>query len=181
MSERYQFECPNCSASNGVELRQAGQSIRCRGCQAAIEVPTLRGLKRSRAAAPEVAGTSPRRRKITIGGRALFIVGLLVVLIGLTTGTTLWVTAAQLRTEPPHAEIDEWNRAYSQWIDRQTAAEFWKTWLDEVISLPPGQWRESEVAANRQAARQRRRVGTWFLGAIPVGLAAMVAATFLRR
>jgi hypothetical protein len=182
MPDRFSLPCPNCAASNAVETQQAGETISCAQCHQAIEVPTLRGL---RLLSP-VANSSAARRPPSNAGQFLvsrmtFALGLVLLLLGAVVGGALWYSTSQLETEPSQAEIDQLNSEIFASIDRSNVTEFWTTWHDQIIALPPGTYRLSKFAENRQIARTRRLVGLWFFGLVPLGVAAMIGSAFIRK
>ena len=181
MADRFALPCPSCSATNEVDSRQAGRSIACIKCQASVEVPTLRGLRQLQAIVDPNRKNQKASADSSVMSRAVFAIGFVALLIGLVTGGGFWYYASILRTQPPQAEIDKLNAAFFAKLDAESLPEFWKTWQEDVIALPPGQWRESTFAANRKLARQRRFVGNIFFGLVPLGLAAMIGSAFIRK
>ena len=101
--------------------------------------------------------------------------------IGLTVGGGMFYWAAQLQTEPPQETIDKMNAEIFSTIDRNSLTEFWQTWNMQIMARPPGRFSESQWADNRRVARTRRTIGTWFLGLVPLGVAAMIGSAFIRK
>ncbi len=182
MADRFSLPCPRCTASNEVETRQAGETISCAQCQQAIEIPTLRGL---RLLHPIAIGTTARRPSAGAGqflvSRVTFALGLVLLIVGLAGGGGLWYSAAQLETEPSQSEIDQLNAEIFASIDQSNVTEFWNTWHEQIIALPPGTYQPSEFAVNRQTARTRQTVGLWFFGLVPLGVAALIGSAFIRK
>ncbi len=181
MADRYALTCPSCSAINEVDLRQAGESIACVKCQTSVEVPTLRGFRQLQPLGDQNGNRRKASSGSTVVARATFVAGFVALLIGLGTGGGFWYFASILRTQPPQAEIDKMNAAFFARLDGENLPEFWKTWQEDVIGLPPSQWRESGFAANRKLARQRRLAGNLFFALVPLGLAAMIGSAFIRK
>ena len=182
MADRFRLPCPNCGSANEVELRQAGESIACAQCRHEIEVPTLRHLRQMQS----IVTTMDARQRSTGAGqflvsRATFALGLIVLCIGLSVGGGLYYSAAQLKTIPPNDEIDKMNADVFAGIDRNSLTEFWKTWHEQIIAHPPATFKESIWAENRRIARTRRTIGNWFLGLVPLGVAALVGSAFIRK
>lgn len=182
MADRFNLPCPHCAATNPVERRHAGQSIDCRQCGQSIEVPTLRGLQQL---SPAAAGPSAKSASSGAGqfllSRVTFVIGLVAVFIGGAVGGGLWYSAAQLVTHPEQAALDKQRDENNALIDKSSVTEFWRIWHEEIIARPPGTFRPSPFAVNRQIARTRQRIGIWFFGLIPLGIAAMVGSAFIRR
>jgi hypothetical protein len=180
MADRFDLACPRCSATTAVESRQAGETITCWSCREPFEIPTLRGLRQLN---PAPLATAEQRQPSTsppVLSRATFAAGFLATVVGLVAGAALYFSAAQLRTQPPAADIAKFNAQLFSRIDRQSLPEFWQTWNEDVIGHPPGQWRESTFAFNRQQVRSRHLLGNIFFGVAALGLATMIGSRFIR-
>jgi hypothetical protein len=181
MADRFRLPCPNCSTANEVDQRQAGQSIVCLQCRSTIEVPTLRGLRQLQTAEPPKDQKSKRQSEGPfVVSRLTFAAGLLTLVIGLGVGAGLWYAAGQLETEPPAETAHRLDEVYSA-IDRETLTQFWVTWHEQVLTRPPGEYQESRWAENRRIARRQRRLGTIFLGLMPLGAAIMFGSAYIRK
>jgi hypothetical protein len=181
MADRFRLPCPSCSALNDVDQRQAGQTIACVQCRTKIEVPTLRGLRQLQVAEPagEKKSQPPAGGQFVVS-RLTFAAGLLLLVAGLAAGGGLWYAAGQLETEPPTATAERLNEVYSA-IDRETVTQFWTTWHEQILSRPPTEFQESRWAENRTIARRQGRLGTIFLGLVPLGAAMMIGSAFIRK
>lgn len=182
MADRFSLNCPRCAASNEVDMRQAGETLSCAQCQHAIEIPTLRGLRLLNPVATRTsASRSPTGAGQFLVSRTTFALGLVLLFIGLAAGGGLWYSASQLETEPSQAEIEQTNAQIFENIDRSNVTQFWKTWHEQIIALPPGTYRPSKFAENRRLARNRRTTGLWFFGLVPLGVATMIGSAFIRK
>jgi hypothetical protein len=181
MANRFRLPCPSCSATNEVDPRQAGGTISCFQCGKPVEIPTLRVLRQLQTVEPSAPGKSKKSGTGQfVVSRLTFVVGLLIVLIGLGVGIACWIAAGQLETEPPAAAADRLKQAMSA-IDRESPTQFWATWNDQVLAHPPAEFQESRWAENRRIARRQKTLGTIFLGLVPLGIATLLASAFIRK
>lgn len=187
MRDRFRLPCPHCSSINQVDLRQAGESTTCHQCRKTIEIPTMRGLRQLEPVDLEPVGSAtPRRSSGSSTGqflksRILFAAGFVACFCGLVAGGGFWIAARQLETQPPAEEVAEVSAQISSAIDQLSLTEFWQMWHEQIIARPPGQFRESIWAINRQTARDRMTAAYAFLGLVPLGLSAMIGSAFLRQ
>jgi hypothetical protein len=162
-------------------MRMAGQSITCTQCRAEIEVPTMRGLRNLAPQGHDAATRRAAPSESRFLARGIFVVGLLLVIAGGAIGGGIWFSVRGYETEPSREELERANAAFFAQIDRESAVEFWRTWQTEIIGLPPGQWRESQYAANRRIIKARVRIAQLALALVPIGLAAMIGSAFVRK
>lgn len=89
--------------------------------------------------------------------------------------------ARKFPTQLPQSEIDAVNRGSFAKIDAADLSEFWGIWHNEVLAHAPGKWIESGFVKNRRAARFRQGLAVGFFTVAGLGLAAMIASSFVKR
>ena len=166
---RYLLSC-TCGQSVPVELRQAGEKVRC-ACGATLDVPPLRELRRLPASVTTDAVAAASSRW---GVRQGAIAASLIVAILLAIASALsWYTEPTLPRFDPAART----RIVEENLARLTPVAAWRLWVDSILPLSRSGLREYEYpeadAIRQHIARRRFNEATMLIGA---GIFATVAA-----
>jgi hypothetical protein len=150
-----------------IEASQAGGQVACR-CGAALEVPSLRGIRSLEA----FTETPPPRRLAWNPTRGVvFAIGLVIVVVGLLVAAAGGVGRARVQIwELPAEELDQELAG----LDQASPAEAWRHWVDMRDNglgpyfLPP-----------KYAALDLRKRLTWLLtaGLIVAAVGAAIAGS----
>jgi hypothetical protein len=122
MSSRYKLPC-DCGESTVVDVRQAGETVRCT-CGRALGVPTLRQLRQLEGADDRAARIPTRTWTLQQG--LLFASGLLVAAIAAGSSAYLLLRISRLDTNQPDVSSVRFERE----IDSFTPPETWLIWKE---------------------------------------------------
>lgn len=115
----YLLPCPACSKPQTVSLAQAGDTVRCGDCDAAVEIPTMRELKALPVA--EAASNVGKSNWNVVRGW-LFVAGAVVAGLAVLAHFQIEPQRQALDTQQP--EFEEINFS----LDRLSLEEAWKAW-----------------------------------------------------
>lgn len=172
---KYLFPCSECGTNHKIDIAQAGQRITC-ACGAALEVPTMRGIRQLEVAEPTGGETadkpawSPRLGAAFVGGVALMVLGLIVVGMGVI-GWSRLVVPDPVAYDPRHTD---------EMLESLSPMATFELWEDvKKAGLGPYQ-KPAYLMANEAKTKL-----TWILvsGGIvtAVGLIVVVGATMAGR
>ncbi|MCE9555076.1 MAG: hypothetical protein K8T91_17125 [Planctomycetes bacterium] len=172
MAIRYEITC-RCGRKTPVEARQAGEQITC-SCGSLIDVPTLRGL----ASLPQIQQREPSRSGWTRTQGICFVVGIVVMAIGLGAGWRFW----SLSNRPAEVlKFDQVAHDLSGRVDRLTPSEsltYWRMYRDQPSGMLTG---EQRVQAG-DPGNKHYRMMMWGAGAVAfVGFAILICGLIAGR
>lgn len=178
MSQRFQLPCPQCQAIVPIETRHAGSVVVCERCQADIEVPKLRELKRLEpiAASPDKA-KSPREWGGLSGGLFVFGVLLLTLAIGASLYIYFWQKRYQPLTEKPTVTAQE--ASFS--LQDATLTDTWKFWGSLLEVTDVSQRTEPVFIWARERVSRLQFWSKIFYGTATVGILSIIASVFTRQ
>lgn len=172
MVAKYEITC-RCGRKMVVEARQAGEQIAC-SCGSSMDVPTLRGL----ASLPQILQREESRGGWTRTQGICFVVGIVVIAIGLGAGWRFW----SLSNRPAEVlKFDQVAHDLSARVDRLTPSEsltYWRMYRDQPSGMLTGEQR----VEGGHAGNKHYRMMMWGTGAVTlVGAAILGYGLFAGR
>jgi hypothetical protein len=151
MSQRYLLSC-SCGRTTPVGISQAGSTVAC-DCGQSLAVPTIRGLKALPPekdftdAPPLKSGPPTEYNGINLSG-ALFVVGLLLLLVGFGLGGFYGYLYSRIDTKNYDDEV----LAYiGGEIDKMPPIEIYRTWK-KLEEMGIGEYQEAPHLVAKQAS-----------------------------
>jgi tetrahydromethanopterin S-methyltransferase subunit F len=130
----YLLPCPQCGSKLQVTTGEAGQQVRC-DCGAAVDVPTVRGLRELPLVVEEV---EPRSRWTT--RHSVAFLGIVLLVAGLAIGFVLH----------GHAESVRPDQSFASKVKDMSPAETWDLW-SQYFQYGIGTWQVQEGPTQRKA------------------------------
>lgn len=171
MNPSHLYSCPACGAPQTVELRQAGQSVRCQQCQQDFDAPKLRELKLLPVANAASSPASSRDRGSTTG--ILFSLGLGLLLLAGSSGAALyWYGNSMLPKFPPEQVIVEQQKLME--TNPLTQVYFdWETLYKERL-MP--EWQESQMQSEIKQGGYLKTISYVLLSIAGAGLLCVIVS-----
>ncbi len=175
MPKAHLLPCPFCNAELRVEMRQAGQTMRCRECQGEFEVPTIGRLRALPAVDEE---TTPAATTVPHPLKPWFFVGGLIVaaVFGMTGWLLYQYSASMIAMGEMYLES-----VPPEYFDTlKTKEDLWRSWyqfFEEQGELPP--WQPSTIKITLQTGNLFRKISLGLLSGAGLGLLAALGSFFL--
>lgn len=119
---KYLLPCDKCGEKTPIDLNQAGQQTTCQ-CGQTLEIPSLRGIRGLEVI--QAAGTSIPTSTSSVGGRIVFVVGVIVCVLGLAAvGVAVFQRTQMVIPARPVFDVERSNAD----IDAKTPAQAWDEW-----------------------------------------------------
>lgn len=172
---QYLLPCGQCGVRHVIDSRQAGQQVVC-ACGAALEVPSLRGIRELQPA--EATPAARPTRKWSADKGLVFGLGMFAVIAGLLVlsyGLLMWL---RLDTSVPAPEDLS---AVNAELERKTPAELLSLWDEEIRKKGLGPYRVPGYVIARDLAPTFLIVSV--VGAVLAagGLVAVVSTVVTRK
>ena len=173
MPSRYSLACPKCQHSNAITATQAGQDLKCAGCQEAIQAPRLGELK----LLPAIESPKSTNVKKSSRGGKLFVLGMLMLIFGGAGGAGLLYYASSMLSDYG-TKLEEAVVEVSRNIEEESLPKVME--LYESMSLERGlpAWQEPPYVGRHKQGIILRYIAYGLLTIGAVGLIVVIAGFF---
>lgn len=162
MARRFLLPCGNCDQKIVIETTQAGQMVRCSGCQNQIQVGTLRDIQALSSAEADSAGRTVEisSAKMSPVHRAMFVAGVVILAIGAFWGLRSMLRANELAAIPVESRLSEDKiKNLEAILAAEPPARMLDRW-SEVKEAQVAEWVEDPSLKQRRLARSYR-LSSW--------------------
>ena len=150
MSTRYLVPC-SCGEQTAIDIGQAGQEVNCRGCGAAIEVPTMRGIRELKPAPKPEQEEKPAPDWTPLQG-GLFAVGIIITLIALSVAGFVWMKRWQISALTAKPPMPDTTLSDSH-LEHMGADRVLDLWKEGPETRGLGDWEKPGYLTARKQAR----------------------------
>lgn len=174
MTQQFQLVCDQCQNVLVVEPRNAGNTLKCGNCQAAVDVPKLRDLKQLEPVAQSAKPQTGRDWGQLSGG--LFVFGILLLAIAIGSCVYLQVLRQRYRPYTEKPKIEEANFS----LDQASLTDTWRFW-ESLLEVTDVSLRNEPIFL--QARDAVKRLDFWqkiFYGVATVGILSVLGSIFAR-
>jgi hypothetical protein len=160
------FDCPGCSHSIPVELRQAGQEMACPKCSLVFETPKMRELRLLPSTTSASGNGSRQPSRIRSG---MFAIGFGLALVAGIAGYALYQYSVRLM---PSATPEQIVAEQIKSIENGSINEIYSMWEYYYEDRHKLEWRETQLKSDYSQGSHLKTLsmGLFGLAAVGVGL-----------
>ncbi len=178
MSNRYLLPCPveNCAENLEVETRQAGGNIPCPKCSSAVQVPTLRDLKKlapadGHQAESTLSVPNPLKAKF-------FAIGLAIAAIAGGSGWALYNYADNM-VEVTNVDTNSIAEMVNEPVADATPVELWDTWYNLLDGETLPDWQQADWNRYNSQGKILKNLAYGLIGVAGFGVLMLFSSFFI--